>query len=262
MTLERFTLDGRCAIITGASRGIGAACAETLAEAGADLVIGARSSDSLAEVAETCRALGVRATAVTGDLSSREGLAALVEAASDEFGRIDIVVNNVGGAMPQAFMDTSERAFEEALSWNVTSAFNLTQLATPLLVDGGGAVVNITSAAGRFRDRGFAAYGTAKAALIALTRNLASDLSPNVRVNAVSPGAIATPALDIVLQSPELEAAMIQRTPLGRLGTASDIAAAVLFLASDASSYITGRVIDVDGGIEASNLDMGIADLD
>jgi 7-alpha-hydroxysteroid dehydrogenase len=261
MILERFALDGRCAIITGASRGIGAACAEALAEAGADVVIGARSADALNEVAQNCTAFGPKATAVAGDLSGRDGLAALVKAAESNYGRIDVVVNNVGGSMPQAFMDTSERTFEQALSWNVTSAFNLTQLATPLLVDGGGAVVNITSAAGRFRDRGFSAYGTAKAALIALTRNLAADLSPNVRVNAVSPGSIATPALDIVLQNPELEAEMIKRTPLGRLGTAADIASAVLFLASDASSYVTGRVIDVDGGIEASNLDMGIADL-
>jgi 7-alpha-hydroxysteroid dehydrogenase len=261
LILERFALDGRCAIITGASRGIGAACAEALAEAGADVVIGARSTEALDAVAKRCVAFGPKAAAVTGDLSSRAGLAALVEAAEAEFGRIDIVVNNIGGSMPQAFMETSEGAFERALSWNVTSAFNLTQLATPLLIERGGAVVNVASAAGRFRDRGFTAYGTAKAALIALTRNLASDLSPKVRVNAVSPGAIATPALDIVLQTPELKAAMIQQTPLGRLGTATDIAAAVLFLASDASSYITGRVIDVDGGIEASNLDMGISDL-
>ncbi len=262
MILDRFSLGGKTAIVTGASRGIGAASARALAEAGANVVIGARSSDALRAVAEECAAFGAEAEPVVGDLSDRGGLSQLVDAATTRFGAIDVVVNNVGGSMPQAFLDTSERAFDEAFRWNVTSAFNLTQLATPHLVDGdGGAVVNIASAAGRFRDRGFAAYGTAKAALIALTRNLAADLSPKVRVNAVAPGSIATPALDIVLQSDELHDEMVNRTPLGRLGTPEDIAAAVLFLASPASSYVTGRVIDVDGGIEASNLDMGIADL-
>ena len=262
MILDLFRLDGKAAVITGAGRGIGAAVARSFAEVGADVVIGARTRSQLDEVAAQCRDQGGRAVVVDGDLSGRDGLSRLVDAAADEFGRLDIVVNNVGGSMPMPFLDTTEKMFVEALQWNVVTAFNLTQLATPMLVESGaGAVVNIASVAGRFRDRGFAAYGTAKAALIQLTRNLASDLSPTVRVNAVAPGSIATSALDIVLQTPELHDEMVRRTPLGRLGTDADIAAAVLYLASPAASYVTGRIIDVDGGIEASNLDMGIPDL-
>jgi 7-alpha-hydroxysteroid dehydrogenase len=178
------------------------------------------------------------------------------------FGGIDVIVNNVGGSMPQGFMDTSENAFDGAMRWNVTTAFNLSQLAVPHMLDRPGAnIVNIASTAGLFASRGFAAYGTAKAALIHLTKALAQDLAPKIRVNAVCPGAIATSALDIVLQTPELERAMSDATPLGRLGRPEEIAAAALYLAAPASAYTTGQFLGVDGGITGSNLDMGIADL-
>ena len=126
---------------------------------------------------------------------------------------------------------------------------------------GGGSIINITSVAGSFGDRGFSAYGTAKGALIKLTRHMAQDLAPKIRVNSISPGSIATSALDMVLQMPEIEKAMVDATPLGRLGTVEDIAAAAVYLASDAGAYVTGRDIRVDGGIEGSNLEMPIADL-
>ena len=262
MTLDQFRLDGKVAIITGAGRGIGAATAITFAEAGADLVIGSRTEEQLAEVAAEVESHGRRAVTVTGDLSWREGLAALVDAAVSEFGGIDIVVNNVGGSMPQAFMDTTEKAFNGAMRWNVSTAFNLTQLAVPhLLARPEANVVNIASTAGLFAGRGFAAYGTAKAALVHLTRELAQDLAPKIRVNAVCPGAIATSALDIVLQTPELEQAMNDRTPLGRLGQPAEVAAAVLYFAGPAAAYTTGQILGVDGGITGSNLEMGIADL-
>ncbi len=259
---QLFRLDDKIAIITGAGRGIGAACAETLAEAGADVVIGARSGDQLAEVAERVGRLGRRAVPVVGDLSERDGLAALVDAAKAEFGGVDIVVNNVGGAMPQAFLETSERSFERALHFNVTTAFNLTQLAVPSMSErGGGSVVNIASTAGQFASRGFAAYGTAKASLIHLTRELAQDLAPKIRVNAVCPGAVATSALDIVLQNEELERAMIADTPLRRLGRPEEIAAAVLYFVSPAGGYTTGQALAVSGGIQGSNLELGIPDV-
>ncbi len=262
MILDLFRLDSKVALVTGAGRGIGAAIALAFADVGGTVVIGARSKDQLDEIAEAVAARGSQATVVAGDLSTRAALSALVDTAMAEHGRIDVVVNNVGGSMPQAFLDTSERAFNEALTWNVTTAFNLTQLAVPhMLAGGGGSVINIASAAGRQFSRGFAAYGTAKAAMIALTGNLATDLSPRIRVNAVAPGAIATSALDIVLQSPELHDLMVAATPLRRLGVADDIAAAALYLASDASSYVTGQVIPVDGGIRGSNLEMGIPDV-
>lgn len=262
MPVELFRLDNKIAIITGAGRGIGAACAETLAEAGADVVIGARTGDQLAAVAERVERLGRRAVPVVGDLSERDGLGALVDAAKAEFGGVDIVVNNVGGAMPKAFLDTSERSFERALHFNVTTAFNLTQLAVPSMLErGGGSVVNIASTAGQFASRGFAAYGTAKASLIHLTRELAQDLAPKIRVNAVCPGAIATSALDIVLQNEELEQAMIAGTPLRRLGRPEEIAAAVLYFVSPAGGYTTGQALAVSGGIQGSNLELGIPDI-
>jgi 7-alpha-hydroxysteroid dehydrogenase len=262
MILDLFRLDGRVAIVTAAGRGIGAAIAKAFAEVGADVVIGARTQSQLEEVAEEVRRAGRRAASVAGDLSAREGMQALVDRAIAEFGRIDVVVNNAGGSMPGPFLQTSEKAFDEALRWNVTTAFNLTQLAVPHLLEaGGGSVINIASAAGRNPDRGFSGYGTAKAALVALTKNLAADLAPRIRVNAIAPGAIKTSALDIVLRNPEIERRMVEGTPLKRLGLVEDVAAGAVYLASPASAYVTGRVLDIDGGIRRSNLDMGIPDL-
>jgi 7-alpha-hydroxysteroid dehydrogenase len=196
MILDRFRLDGKVAIVTGAGRGIGAGIARALAEVGADVAIGARTRSELEEVAQAVRAVGRRAVVVAGDLRAREGMQALLDRTLSELGRIDVVVNNAGGSMPRPFLQTSERFFNEAFHWNVSTAFNLTQLAVPqLLKSGGGSVINIASAAGRFRDRGFSGYGTAKAALIALTQNLAADLAPRIRVNAIAPGAIETSAL-------------------------------------------------------------------
>ena len=262
MILDLFRLDGKVAVISAGGRGIGARIATAFAEVGADVVIGARSADQLADVAKQVEALGRKAVTVTGDLGTREGMAKLVDAAMAELGRIDIVVNNAGGSMPQAFLDTTENAFDHALRWNVTTAFNLSQLAVPhMIAGGGGSIINITSVAGSFSSRGFSAYGTAKGALIKLTRHLSNDLSPKIRVNSISPGSIMTSALEGVLLMPEIETAMIDATPLGRLGTVDDIAAAAVYLASDAASYVTGRDIRVDGGIEASNLEMPIPDL-
>ena len=263
MILDQFLLTDRVAIVTAAGRGIGAGIARAFAEAGADLVIGARTEEQLAEVAADVEKLGRRVVAIPGSLREREGMQVLVDAAVSEFGRIDVAVNNAGGSLPRAFLETSERRFNEALEWNVTTAFNLTQLVAPVMLKGqGGSVINIASAAGRFSARGFSAYGTAKAAMIHLTRNLAVDLSPRIRVNAIAPGAIATSALDAVLENPAIHKEMVERTPLKRLGQTDDISAGAVYLASPASSYVTGRVLEIDGGQEASNLELGIPDLD
>ena len=261
MLLDRFRLDGRAAIVTGAGRGIGAGAARALAEAGADVALIARTKAQLDEVAEGIRALGRRVLVFPGDVSDLANLDRLVDATVNEFGRIDVVVNNAGGSMPAPFLDTSVRSFEQAFHFNVTTAFALTQTALPHLLEGGGSVVNISSAMGRLRDRGFAAYGTAKGALAHLTRLLAADCAPRVRVNAIAVGSVATSALEIVLTDERLRNEMIGQTPLRRLGEVEDIAIGVLYLASDASSFVTGKVFEIDGGIEAPNLAMGLPDL-
>ena len=263
MVLDLFRLDGRVAVVTAASRGIGAAIAEAFAEAGADVAIAARTAEDLDRVAERCRAHGATVVVHAADLSTREAMSGFVDAVTEGLGRIDVVVNNAGGSFPTAFLDTSERAFTKALEWNVTTAFNLTQLATPQLLTGGvGSVINIASATGLYPERGFLSYGTAKAAMIAMTRNLAHDLAPRVRVNAIAPGAIDTPALAMVTDDASLTQALVDNTPMRRIGTTADIAAAALYLASDAASYVTGRVLAVDGGIETPNLPLGMPDLD
>jgi 7-alpha-hydroxysteroid dehydrogenase len=262
VVLERFRLDDSVAVVTGAGRGIGAASALALAEAGADVVLSARTEAQLHDVADGVKALGRRALVVPADLSDLDAVAGLAEAAIGEFGRLDVVVNNVGGSMPKAFDRTSVRALEEAFHFNVSTAHALTRAALPHLLESGrGAVVNISSVMGRVSGRGYVAYGTAKAALAHWTRLTARDLAPKVRVNAIAVGSIATSALDIVLDDDGLRTAMEEGTPLRRIGEPEEIAATVLFLASRAGGYLTGKVVEVDGGLDGPNLDLGLPDL-
>jgi 7-alpha-hydroxysteroid dehydrogenase len=259
--LDRFLLTDHVAVVTGAGRGIGAATAVALAEAGADVVISARTEADLDGVAEVVTATGRRALPVAADLSDVDAVAALAPRAHEEFGRLDVVVNNLGGTYPRPLLDTTTDFLEEAFRFNVATAHALTKAATPLLLDGGGAVVNVSSIMGRVSGRGFLAYGTAKAALAHLTELSAYDLAPRIRVNAVAVGSVATSALDIVLTNDELRTRMEQATPLRRIGTAEEVAATILFLASPAGSYLTGKVLEVDGGLQAPNLDLGLPDL-
>ncbi|MEZ0342021.1 SDR family oxidoreductase [Mycobacterium sp. pV006] len=263
MILDRFRLDDQVAVVTGAGRGLGAAIAVAFAEAGADVLIAARTRSQLEEVAAQVAAAGRRAHIVAADLAHAEDTAALAAAAVEAFGRLDIVVNNVGGSMPNALMSTSVKDLRDAFAFNVATAHALTTAAAPLMLEhaGGGSIINITSTMGRLAGRGFAAYGTAKAALAHYTRLSALDLSPRIRVNAIAPGSILTSALDIVASNDELRTPMEQATPLRRLGDPSDIAAAAVYLASPAGSYLTGKTLEVDGGLTFPNLDMPIPDL-
>ena len=260
--LERFRVDGKVAIVTGGGRGIGAACALALAEAGADVVLSARSEDQLRQVADAVEGFGQRAVVVPADANDVDALAALVTSAVEELGGVDIVVNNAGGTAPRPFLDTSPGYFERAFHFNVTTAFALTKAAVPAMLErGGGAVVNISSAMGRMADRGMVAYGTAKAAMAHMTRLAAADLAPRIRVNAIAVGSVATSALEIVLTDDQLRGQMEGMTPLKRLGEVEDIAAACLWLASPAGSFVTGKVVEVDGGLQAPNLPLGLPDL-
>jgi len=260
--LDRFRVDGRAAIVTGAGRGIGAATARVLADAGADVVLASRTAEQLEGVAKEIEAAGRRAVVAPMDVNDNDSVASLVDRCIEAFGRVDIIVNNAGGTMPRPLLDTSPGYLERAFHFNVTSAFVLSKAAVPhMLAAGDGSIVNISSAIGRLRDRGMLAYGTAKAALSHMTRMMAADLAPKVRVNAIAVGSVATSALEVVLESDELRDQMVQGTPLKRLGEPDDIALAALYLASAAASFVTGKILEVDGGLEEANLELGLPDL-
>lgn len=262
MILDRFKITGKAAVVTGAGRGLGAASAVALAEAGADVLLSARTSEQLDEVAGKISAAGRKAVIVPADLSDLDAAAALADRAAEEFGRLDIVVNNVGGAMPRPFANTKPKHLAAAFAFNVETAHALTRAALPHLLESDGAsVVNISSAVGRLAGRGYLAYGTAKAALAQYTKIAAADLAPKIRVNAIAVGAAATSALDIVVADDNLRGQLERATPLGRIGDPEDIAAGVVYLSSPAAAYVTGKVLEIDGGIQQPNLDLGIPDL-
>ena len=253
MLMDRFRLDGQVALVTGSGRGIGRGCALAFAEQGAHIVCSARTQEQIADTAAQARAHGVDALAQTADVSDPDQLDALVKAAVDRFGRLDILVNNAGGSPPSPALSTSDAMFNKSFQFNVTTAFSLTRRVVPeMLKHGGGSIVNISSAAARMPQKAFAAYGTAKAALSFLTKQLGQEFAPRVRVNAIEVGSVATSALLPFLDDSTREK-MEALTPMKRLGEVEDIALAALYLASPASSWVTGKTFEVDGGTETTN---------
>jgi 7-alpha-hydroxysteroid dehydrogenase len=254
--LDRFSVEGRVAIVTGAGLGIGRGIALGLAEAGADVAIAARTETDLQGVASAIRSLGRRALVVPTDVTDAAACESLVTRTVGEFGRLDILVNNAGGAMPRAAMETSEGFMARTFAFNVIAPLTLTKLAARQMVDtaGQGAVVNISSRSASMTQTMFVAYGSAKAALDRMTRNIAPELAPRVRVNAIDVGGVATRSLEVVLTDDDLRRQFVDGTPMRRPGEPEDIACAVLYLVSDASSWVTGKVFEVDGGTEAPSI--------
>ena len=260
--LDRFRLDDQVAVVTGAGRGLGAAIAVAFAEVGADVLIASRTQAELDSVAAQVESVGRRAHVVVADLAHPEATAELAGAAVEAFGKLDIVVNNVGGSMPNTLMTTTVKEMRDAFSFNVLTAH---------APDRGGGTTDAGALRGRQHHQhqfdhgavgrgGFAAYSTAKAALAQYTRLTALDLCPRIRVNAIAPGSILTSALDIVASTTPC-ASLWRGQPLRRLGDPLDIAAAAVYLASAAGSFLTGKMLEVDGGLTVPNLDLPIPDL-
>jgi 2-deoxy-D-gluconate 3-dehydrogenase len=251
MTLP-FSLEGRVALITGGSKGIGRSIALLFAEAGADVALAARGEGELNAVAEEVRVFERRALAVPTDMSDRAAVEALVAATVDRMGALDILVNNAGAApFMSSFESTKLEGFEKYFRLNYLSAVYAMHAAAPvLLAAGSGSVLNVASVAGLTATPGVSYYGSAKAAMIQLTKTTAREWGPSgVRVNALAPGWIDTPMSMAPRQLiPGFEEEITRATPLGRFGRPEEVAAAALFLCSDAGSYVTGSVLVVDGG--------------
>lgn len=245
---ELLSLKNETALVTGAGAGIGRAIAMLFAEAGAAVVVSDLKAESAKTVADEITAAGGRAIGIACNVTEEEDRVAAVAAAVSKFGKLTLLVNNAGGGGPKPF-DMPMSDFEWAYELNVFALFRLIQLAAvPMENEGRGAVLNISSMSGENKNVRMASYGSSKAAVNHLTRNIAFDLGPKgIRVNAIAPGATKTAALASVL-TPEIEQTMLQHTPIKRLGEAEDIARAALFLCSPAASWISGQLLTVSGG--------------
>ncbi len=246
---DAFEMTDRVAVVTGSGQGIGRAIAWGLADFGCDLVLNARRVADLEETAAGVRERGRRALVVDGDI--RDFSEVVAQRAIEEFGRLDIWVNNVGGSdekSTQSLIDTPDETFRAQLELNLTTAFQGCKAAATHMVNRG-SIVNISSGAGTRGSPSTGPYAAAKAGMNNMTQTLALELAPNIRVNGVAPGPVVTEAFrEILTNDSDKLAEIAASVPLGRTGTPDDIAAAVVYLASDAASWVTGQLILVAGG--------------
>lgn len=247
---NRWNLTGKKVIVTGGTKGIGRAVVEEMVSLGAHVLLTARHEKETEEYALSLRNRGLVAHGIAADVSTPDGRQKLMDEVARTWGGLDILVNNVGTNIRKKTPDYSLQEVDFLMNTNLQSAFGLCQLAYPLLkASGAGNIVNISSVAGITHVRTGAVYGMTKAAMVQLTRNLAVEWAPEgIRVNAVAPWYIRTPLTETVLQNPEYLKAVLDRTPLGKIGEPEDVAAAVAFLCMPAAAYITGQCLAVDGG--------------
>lgn len=249
MVLDSFSLKDKVAIVTGAGRGIGKGIAMGLAGAGADVVCTARTEAQVEETANEVKELGRRSLAVVCDVRNEDQVNSMVNRTVQEFGHVDILVNNAGGGFFRTMMGASQRSFESDLRTNLLSAFLCIKAVAPIMqAQKSGSIINISSRESQMPSMNMGAYGAAKAGMNSMTLTLAWELGPYIRVNAILPGAIFT---DVAKQAlAPFERLIIEATPLKRVGVPEDIATAAIFLASPASSFMTGKLLEIDGGME------------
>ena len=252
---KRFSLAGKYAVVTGASRGIGFAVTKWLAEAGADIAVCARKEENLAEIAQTVRSLGRKAVLIGADVAESDSASVIIDRAAQEFGSIDILVNNAGiSPIFKPVLDTKQSEWDDILKVNLTAPMLLSQAAARVMIAAqkGGSIIQMASVAGIVATPRMAAYGAAKAGLIQLTKTMAAELARyQIRVNAIAPGYVQSDLTSALLANPKYAEGIAAAAPLGRVGVADEIAGIALYLASNASSFATGQVFTVDGGISA-----------
>ncbi len=251
MSVADFRLDDRVAIVTGASRGIGRSIALGLAQAGAHVALTARKQPDLDAVAHEIAALGRRALPLAGHMARRPDIDRLFETTLREFGRLDILVNNAAtNPVFGPLIEIEEEVWDKVMTLNVKGyLFAAQRAAKPMLAAGKGAIVNVSSTGGLRASPGLGAYSVSKAAVIMLTRVLAKELAPfGVRVNAIAPALVETRFSEALWKTPEILETYLKTTPMGRTAQPEEMAGAVVYLCSDAASYVTGEVLVLDGG--------------
>ena len=247
---NRWTLKNKRALITGATKGIGRAIAHEFAELGAELAIVARNKDELYSMVKDFSAKGIKILGIQADVSSRSDYQKIIDKVKNEWGKLDIFVNNVGTNIRKASIDYDYNEYDHIMNTNLRSAFELSRLVFPLLKESEQAnVVFVSSVAGQIHLKTGAIYAMTKAAINQLTKNLAVEWAHDkIRVNAVAPWYIRTPLAETVLKDETYKQSVLSRTPMNKIGEPEDVAAAVSFLCMPASAFVTGQILSVDGG--------------